>query len=111
MYPRDYFDTYWRPELLNEVFIAMPFSGEFDAPWQSMIRPAIEQDQIPSLAAHRVDATILAGSVITEILDGIARSRLVLADISITAEGKWLGQCNGNVMYEVGLAHSLRQAT
>ena len=111
MYPRDYFDTYWRPQLVDEVFVAMPFSDEFDGIWQSVIRPAIEQKQAHSLSAHRVDATVLAGSVITEILEGIARSRLVLADISITTVGKWCGQRNGNVMYEVGLAHALRQAT
>ncbi len=111
MYPRDYFDTYWRPDLLDEVFVAMPFSDEFDAIWQSVIRPAIEDDQARNLLAHRVDATVLAGSVITEIVEGVARGRLVLADICITTESKWAGQRNGNVMYEVGLAHALRQAT
>ena len=111
MYPRDFFDTYWRPDLVDEVFIAMPFSDEFDPIWQSVIRPAVEKDQSKTLSAHRVDATVLAGSVITAILEGVARGRLILADISITTEGKWAGQRNGNVMYEVGLAHAVRQAT
>lgn len=111
MYPREYFDTYWRPDLRDEVFVAMPFSDDFEPVWKSVICPAIEEDQPRNLAAHRVDATVLAGSVITEIMEGIARARLVLADISITPDGKWAGQRNGNVMYEVGLAHALRQAT
>jgi len=111
MYPREYFDTYWRPGLLDEVFVAMPFSEEFTPIWESVIRPAIDDDQTHTLSAHRVDATVLAGSVITEVFEGIARGRLVVADISISTEGNWAGQRNGNVMYEVGLAHALRQAT
>ena len=59
----------------------------------------------------RVNATILFGSIITDILDGIAHSKLVLADISVATTGKWAGQRNGNVMYEVGLAHAVRQST
>jgi hypothetical protein len=39
MYPRQYFDTYWRPGLSEEVFVAMPFSEEFAEVWQSAIRP------------------------------------------------------------------------
>jgi len=35
----------------------------------------------------------------------------VLADISVASTGKWAGQRNGNVMYEVGLAHAVRQGT
>lgn len=111
MYPRDYFDTYWRSELAEEVFVAMPFHDEFTPVWDQSIQRAIDEDIDGPLQARRVDATILSGSVITDILDGIAHSRLVLADISVAREGKWCGQRNGNVMYEVGLAHAVRQST
>lgn len=111
MYPRDFFDTYWRPELLDEVFVAMPFHDEFTPVWDKAIQPAIDEDVAEPIRARRVDATILSGSVITDILNGIAHSRLVLADISVTREGKWRDQRNGNVMYEVGLAHAVRQNT
>lgn len=110
MYPRDFFDTYWRTDRRNEIFIAMPFHDEFTPVWERAIRPAIEEDQ-RSITAKRVDATILSGSIVIEILDGIAHSRLVFADISVACKGRWAGQRNGNVMYEVGLAHAVRQAT
>jgi hypothetical protein len=109
MYPRQYFDTYWRTDLRDEVFVAMPFHDEFNQVWQDAIRPAIEQDHLLKLAAKRVDTSVLSGSIIVDILDGIAHSRLVFADVSVCREGKWAGQRNGNVMYEVGLTHALRQ--
>ena len=44
MYPREYFDTYWRGDLKNEVFVIMSFADEFKEVWESAIRPAIEDD-------------------------------------------------------------------
>jgi hypothetical protein len=111
MYPRDYFETYWRPEIREEVFVAMPFHDEFTSIWSNAIQPAIDDDIPGPIKARRVDATLLSGSIITDILDGIAHSRLVLADISVATTGRWAGQRNGNVMYEVGLAHAVRQST
>ena len=111
MYPREYFDTFWRGGLRDEVFVAMPFSDEFQPVWEEAIKPAIDEDVGLGLVAHRVDATVLSGSVITEVLDGVAHARLVLADISVCSTGKWVGQRNGNVMYEVGLTHAIRQPT
>ncbi len=111
MYPHDYFETYWRSEIREEVFVAMPFHDEFSSIWNDCIKPAIDDDIPGPIKARRVDATILSGSIITDILDGIAHSRLVLADISVASTGKWAGQRNGNVMYEVGLAHAVRQST
>lgn len=110
VYPRDFFDTYWRAELRDEVFVAMPFHDEFNPVWDQAIQPAVA-DSGSGLEARRVDTTVLSGSIITQILDGIAHARLVLADISVATKGKWKGQRNGNVMYEVGLAHAVRQAT
>ncbi|MDH4233672.1 MAG: hypothetical protein OEV15_00855 [Gallionella sp.] len=111
MYPRDFLDSYWRSGQRDSVFVAMPFHSEFTPIWQEATCPAIEQDQRTTLRAERVDASVLSGSIITDILDGIAHARVILADISIAQEGRWVGQRNGNVMYEVGLAHSARQST
>jgi hypothetical protein len=111
MYPRDFLDSYWRFGVRDSAFIAMPFHSEFSSIWHDALRPAIEQDLRPALVAKRVDASILSGSIIMEILDGIAHSRVVVADISIAQEGRWKGQRNGNVMYEVGIAHACRQST
>src|SRR3972149_11872807 len=108
MYPREYFDTYWRSEIRNEVFVAMPFHDEFTPIWTKAIKPAIENDNTLNLKARRVDVSTLSGSIVVEIMDYIAHARVVLADISISESGKWKGQRNGNVLYEVGLTHALR---
>lgn len=108
MYPRDFFETYWRTDIRNEVFVVMPFNDEFNAVWESAIKPAVEDNL---LLTKRVDSTVLSGSIITDILDGIAHSKIILADISVMNEGRFAGQRNGNVMYEVGLAHAIRQTT
>ncbi len=109
MYPREYFDTYWRGDLKNEVFVIMSFAPESQPVWENAIRPAIEIDTDGTPFAHRVDATVLAGSIVTEILDGIAHAKLVFADISVCRSGRWKGQRNANAMYELGLAHALRR--
>ena len=111
MYPREYFDTYWRGDIKNEIFVAMPFSDEFKLVWEQAIKPAIEHDTKGSPIANRVDSTTLAGSIIIDILDGIANSKLVFAEISINKDGKCKGQRNSNVMYEIGIAHAIRQST
>ena len=110
VYPRDFFDTYWRGDLKNEVFVIMSFADEFTPVWESAIKPAIENDTEGKLFAHRVDATKLSGSIVTEILDGIAHARLVFAEVSVCTTGKWNGQRNANAMYELGIAHAIRPA-
>lgn len=87
----------------------MSFAPEFKPVWENAIKPAVEVDTDGTPFAHRVDATVLAGSIITEILDGIAHAKLVFADISVCTSGQWKGQRNGNAMYELGLAHALRR--
>jgi len=101
MYPREYFDSLWRTDIRDEVFVAMPFSG-FDSIWSSILMPAIKDS---GLKPHRVDVTKVSGSIITEIMDGIAHARLVLGDVS-PVSGDY---SNANVMYEIGMAHALRQ--
>ena len=110
MFPRRFFDTYWRTDIREEVFVAMPFHDEFDGIWNHCILPAIESNR-GGLLARRVDASTLSGSIVVNILDGIAHSRAVFCDISVCESGRWAGQRNGNVMYEVGLAHATRQDT
>ena len=114
MYPRLFFDTYWRSSLRKEVFVAMSFAHEFDGVWNDAIRPAIERDLADSggsYRAHRVDISKISDSIHREILDGIAHATLVFADISVMQTGDWKGQRNGNVMFALGIAQSVRPAT
>src|SRR5438094_97686 len=98
MYPRAWFDTYWRGPLKTEVFIAMSFADEFKPIWEDAMVPAIQEDLEGGnkYLAHRVDITTLSGSIVAEIFDGVAHAMLVFADISVTSTGAWAGQRNGN---------------
>ncbi len=114
MYPRVFFDTYWRGSLRKEVFVAMSFAHEFDGIWNDAIRPAVETDLADSgssYRAHRVNISKISDSIHREILDGIAHATLVFADISVMETGDWKGQRNGNVMFELGIAQTVRPAT
>lgn len=114
MYPRQFFDTYWRGSIRKEVFVAMSFANEFNPVWNDAIRPAVETDLDGSgshYVARRVDLTKISDSIHREILDGIAHATLVLADISVMQTGDWKGQRNGNVMFELGIAQTVRPAT
>lgn len=105
MYPHHHLTLF--PPFPHEprIFVAMSFDSRFDSRWQNVIAPAIRG---VGLEPSRVDTRMVSDSVITEILDGIAKCCLVFADM--TTIGK-LGDTtirNGNVMYEIGIAHSCR---
>lgn len=93
----------------------MDFRQEFTSRWSEIFKPAIEQEPFEGrfLKAVRVDIRKSGDSILTEIMNGIAHSQLVLADVSVT--DRWKGDekprwsRNGNVMYEVGLALVCRQ--
>ncbi len=75
-----------------------------------MIEPAVGRVTINDrkLEAHRVDTKTISDSILTEILTGISRSRLVLADITSIGRVDDRPVRNGNVLYEVGLAQAVR---
>ncbi len=105
----------------------MPFGGKFDTRFKTIYEPAICAVELIShsktnpirkqkLKAYRVDNNKTGDSILTEIMDGVAHSTIILADIS--EYGRWADEegnlrttPNGNVMYEVGLALSCRNQT
>lgn len=110
MYPNTYFNLFPPFPRNNDVFVIMSFDDRFTSRWTDVIAPALASIHVNDtpLRPHRVDARQIGDSILTEILTGISNSRLVFADI--TELGKVDGRSvrNGNVMYEVGLAHSRR---
>lgn len=113
MYPQAYLRTLWRLELRPQVFVAMSFSPVYDARFADVIDPAVRSvlvDGVP-LAPYRVDISKSGDSILTDITDGIAHSRLVLADVSAVGRDSVSGHAyrNANVMYEVGIALACRQ--
>jgi chorismate mutase len=77
----------------NRLFVAMPFRPEYDPVFQ-IIRQAADLTQVDVV---RVDQMLVPGSIISHIYQQINESDLMVAVLS---------EENGNVYYEVGLAHS-----
>ncbi len=90
----------------------MSFDPRFDGRWREVIAPAVRSVAVNERALEpvRVDMRKISDSILTEILDGISRCRLIIADISPIGEIDGRAVRNANVMYELGLAHATRQA-
>jgi hypothetical protein len=88
----------------------MSFDSRFDARWENVIRPALSHIRLndASLEPHRVDLTSAGDSILTEILDQIARCRVFVADITALDQLNKRAIHNQNVFYEIGLAHATR---
>lgn len=110
MYPRHYFSLFPPFPREDKVFVAMSFDEKFDSRWKDVISPGIRsvRGNGVALEPYRVDSNQISDSILTEILDGVARSRLVLADVTTLLSSNCDTVRNGNVMYEVGLAHAVR---
>jgi|LGVF01.2.fsa_nt_gb hypothetical protein len=110
MYPQNFFSLFPPFPRNNNVFVAMSFDKKFDSRWKTVIDPTIRKVQINgvSLNPYRVDVSRISDSILTDILEGIRSSILILADI--TAIGNIDGKPvrNGNVMYEIGIAQAVR---
>jgi hypothetical protein len=110
MYPANFFGLFPAFPRSATIFVAMSFDPRFDHRWSSVIRPAIEELSIDGKAfqAVRVDARVVGDSILTEILDGIRSAQLIFADVTSMGTIDTRAVRNGNVMYEVGLAHAVR---
>ena len=112
MHPNLYLQTFWRMDLKPQVFVAMSFDSRYQARFDNVIAPAIRGLTVNGtvLQPHRVDLSKSGDSILSEINDGIAHSRLVLADVSSIGKDSVTGHSyrNANVMYEVGLAIACR---
>jgi hypothetical protein len=114
MHPNAYLNTFWRLELKPQIFVAMSFASEYEARYRDVIQPAIETLMVKGqmLKSYRVDISKTGDSILTDIMEGIAHSQMVLADLSAIGRDSKTGHSyrNGNVMYEVGIALACRQS-
>ena len=115
MYPHNFFTLFPPFPRENIVFVAMSFDSKFDKRWKEVIIPAIESTTYNGkpLEHRRVDISTASDSIITEILNGIGNCYLFFADLTsigyLEEEGEEQKAIrNGNVMYEVGIAQSIR---
>ncbi len=110
MYPHKYFELFPPFPREDSVFVAMSFDERLRSRWETVIDPGIRDVRVDGvmLKAHRVDVSRVGDSILTEILDGVSKSRLVLADVTALEVAGHGEVRNANVMYEVGLAHAVR---
>ncbi|MCI0614671.1 hypothetical protein L0244_16910 [bacterium] len=101
MYPKIFGEYFREFERTPEVFVAMPFSSEFEKHWKNIFKPAISS---LNLKPYRVNMSRISDSILIDILRGVGRAKFVVVDIS----GQMNGSPNPNVMYELGLAHAFR---
>jgi hypothetical protein len=110
MYPQNYFNLFPPFPRNNTVFVAMSFDSKLNHRWENVIQPAIStvsHDGNP-LEAKCVDTRRIGDSILTEILTHIRNARLIFADVSLIGQIAKRPVRNGNVMYEVGIAHAVR---
>jgi hypothetical protein len=112
LHPNSYLNTFWRLDLRPQIFVAMSFASQYQKRFEEVIAPAIRAINVNNvpLQPYRVDLSKSGDSILTEINDGIAHSRMVLADVSSIGRDAMTGfpYRNGNVMYEVGIALACR---
>lgn len=115
MYPAELLSLFPPFPRDNTVFVAMSFDARFDSLWRNVLIPAAKDVdyQGTPLEAHRVDLTRKSDAILTEIVERISRSRLILADITsigsvLVGWHKHRPIRNSNVLYEVGIAHAAR---
>jgi hypothetical protein len=110
MYPAQFFGLFPPFPRDDKVFVAMSFAASFEPRWHNVLKPAAQKIIVNGshLSAHRVNMGVASDSILTQILDGIARCRTFVADISVIAEVDSNPLRNANVLYEVGLAHAVR---
>jgi len=99
-----YFQSFRQLGSGNEVFVAMPMGdSDFEPIWTDVYENAIKSI---GLRPYRVNIPKTGDSILIDILRGLRRARLVLVDIS--PDDKSGEYPNANVMYELGIAHTIR---
>ncbi len=84
----------------NLVFVLMPFESKLTQIYESIVKEAIQDDC--GLACRRADDIKSINPIIQDIWKSICEARIVLADLT---------GFNPNVMYELGIAHTLGKPT
>ncbi len=108
MYPKHFFEGFWESEQRNELFVCMPFHDSCDSRFNEIFKIAAKE---VGLNAIRVKEDIKPNEIKSKILNGIANSKLILIDLSNDPKSscEHKNHINGNVLYEAGISHALRE--
>ena len=113
MHPNAYLRTFRQLDSMPQIFVAMSFADEYRSCYEKVTAPAIAGIRIGDnvLTPNRLDNLKSGDSILTDIMHGVAHSRMILADVpSIGKDSKTgIPYRNGNVMYEIGIALACRQ--
>jgi len=83
------------------TFVLMPFTPELTDIYATIIKPTVESGRF-DLVCRRADEVKSNRAIIQDIWKSLCEARLVIADLSTL---------NPNVMYELGMAHTLGKET
>jgi hypothetical protein len=83
------------------AFVLMPFTNELTAIYSTFIKPTIEDPSF-GLVCRRADDIKSNSAIMQDIWKSICEARLIVADLS---------GLNPNVMYELGIAHTVGKET
>jgi len=97
MYPKSFFAKNQIQLESGYCFVLMPFAQRFKAVYDA-IAEALEGPDA-NLSCERADELFGGGHIIEDILRGIAKAEVVIADVTTR---------NPNVFYELGIAHTVK---
>lgn len=83
------------------AFVLMPFTGELTEIYITLIKPTVENKEF-GLVCKRADDIKSNKAIMQDIWKSICEARLIIADLT---------GLNPNVMYELGVAHTLGKET
>lgn len=83
------------------IFTLMPFTEELTKIYNDIIKPTIEGEKL-KMVCKRADEIKSNKAIIQDIFKGICEARIVIADLT---------NLNPNVMYELGIAHTIGKET
>lgn len=81
------------------IFVLMPFDDEFDDVFEHLIKTPLEA---MGYSVRRADSLFNQQQILKDVIRGIADAAVVIADVT---------GLNGNVLYELGLAHAMGKRT
>lgn len=87
------------PATRRRCFVIMPFSREFEDVWEIAIAPAVGT---AGFECTRGDVPTGPGAIMKDVVAGIFDADIVVADLSTL---------NPNVLYELGIAHTIGDKT
>lgn len=83
------------------VFVLMPFTPELTKIYQSIVKPSVESAEF-DLVCRRADEIKSSKSILHDVWKSLCEARFVIADLT---------GFNANVLYELGIAHTLGKET